>query len=349
MQPTHDVVIIGAGQAGLATAYYLQQLGVHALLLEATSTIGEVWRGRYDSLRLFTPSQYSNLPGLAFPAPADHYPTKDEVADYLRAYAEKFDFNILYDARVTRLTKTADNFEVTLGTETIAAKAVIVATGALQSPRVPAFAAKLQACVNQWHSSHYRNAKMIPDGDILIVGGGNSGAQIGEELAQAGRNVSVSIEKLPRHLPQRFLGKDIFWWLTKSGLISTKPAKLVGSTSSTPIPTIGVDLKRLNQTRRLNIVPRVTDAEGQHVLLADGSKRAPANIIWATGFLNDFSWIDIQGATEDQKPIHTRGVSPVKDLYFIGLPFLHSKGSAFLGFVDYDAHYVAIMAASALT
>jgi putative flavoprotein involved in K+ transport len=349
MQPMHDVVIIGAGQAGLATAYYLRQLGINPLLLEAAPAIGEVWRGRYDSLRLFTPSQYSNLPGLTFPAPRDHYPTKDDVADYLRDYATKFDFNIAYDARVTRLTKTADHLEVAVGAKTIAAKAVIVATGALQSPKILAFASKLHASVNQLHSSHYRNPKMIPDGDILIVGGGNSGAQIAEELAQAGRNVSVSIEKMPRHLPQRFLGKDIFWWLTKSGLISTKPAKLVGSTSSTPIPTIGVDLKRLNQTRRLNIVPRVTDAEGLHVLLADGSKRAPANIIWATGFANDFSWIDIQGATEDQNPIHTRGVSPVSGLYFIGLPFLHSKGSAFLGFVKDDAQYLATMVASAFS
>ena len=349
MQPTHDVVIIGAGQAGLATAYYLQQMGVNPLLLEAASTIGEVWRGRYDSLRLFTPSQYLNLPGLAFPAPTDHYPTKDAVADYLRAYAEKFDFNIMYDARVTRLTKTADHFEVTIGTETIAAKAVIVATGALQSPKIPAFASKLHASVNHLHSAHYRNPKMIPDGDILIVGGGNSGAQIGEELALADRNVSVSIEKLPRHLPQRFLGKDIFWWLTKSGLVSTKPAKLVGSTSSTTIPTIGVDLKNLSQRGKLNIVPRVIDAQGQHLMLADGSTRAHANIIWATGFVNDFSWIDIQGATEDQNPIHTRGVSPVRGLYFIGLPFLHSKGSAFLGFVKDDAQYVATMAATAFS
>jgi putative flavoprotein involved in K+ transport len=349
MQPTHDVVIIGAGQAGLATAHYLQQLGVNPLLLEAASTIGEVWRGRYDSLRLFTPSQYSNLPGLAFPAPADHYPTKDEVADYLRAYAAKFDFNIAYEARVTRLTQTADYFELEIGAEIMAAKAIIVATGALQSPKVPAFASRLHASVNQLHSSHYRNPKMIPDGDILIVGGGNSGAQIGEELATAGCNVSVSIEKLPRHLPQRFLGKDIFWWLTKSGFVSTKPAKLVGSTSRTPIPTIGVDLKKLSQTGRLSIVSRVTDAEGQHLLLADGSRLAPANIVWATGFVNDFSWIDIQGATEDQKPIHKRGVSPVKGLYFIGLPFLHSKGSAFLGFVDYDAHYVAKVTASVFT
>jgi putative flavoprotein involved in K+ transport len=145
------------------------------------------------------------------------------------------------------------------------------------------------------------------------------------------------------------LGKDIFWWLTKSGFVSTKPSKLVGSTSSTPIPTIGVGLKRLNRTGKLNIVPRVIDAQGQHLLLADGSTRAPENIIWATGFVNDFSWIDIQGALKDQKPVHVRGVSPVKDLYFIGLPFLHSKGSAFLGFVKDDAQYVATMAATAFS
>lgn len=340
-----DVAIIGAGQAGLATAYCLRQLGIDPVLIEAAPEIGVSWRERYDSLKLFTPSQYSNLPGMPFPAPADHYPTKDEVADYLRAYAARFDLNVRTGTSVSLLTRTANCFLLNAGSEQISARAVIVATGALQKPSIPAFATQLHPSVNQWHSSEYRNPAMIPDGDVLIAGGGNSGAQIAEELGKAGRIVSVSIGEMPRHLPQRFLGKDIFWWLTKSGMISTKPAKIVGSKASTPIPTIGTDLKRLNKTGAIKIVPRVMGVEGAEVVLTDQSKLSPASIIWATGFLNDFSWIDIDSTCATHAPLHQRGVSPVSGLYFIGLPFLYSKGSAFLDFVEDDARHVANAAA----
>ncbi len=344
-----DVVIIGAGQAGLAAAYCLKQLGIDPLLLDAAPEIGKSWRERYDSLKLFTPSQYSNLPGMPFPAPADHYPTKDEVADYLQVYATRFDLNIRAAMPVTRLSKLDGAFQIEAGSEHITAKAVIVATGALQSPSIPPFASALPPSINQWHSSQYRNPAMIPEGDILIVGGGNSGAQIAEELAHAGRTVSVSIGNFPRYLPQRFLGKDIFWWLIKGGLINTKPAKVVGSRSSTPIPTIGVNLKRLSQSGAIKTVPRVVAADGPNLVLDDQSRMAPRNVIWATGFVNDFSWINIEGTVENSAPQHQRGVSPVRGLFFIGLPFLYSKGSAFLGFVEDDARHVASAAVRIVT
>ena len=336
-----DVAIIGAGQAGLATAYCLRQIGTNPVLIEAAPEIGTSWLERYDSLKLFTPSQYSNLPGMPFPARADHYPTKDEVADYLRAYAARFDLNVRTGLSVSRLSRGADSFLLDAGSEQISTKAVIVATGALQKPSIPAFGTQLHPSVNQWHSSEYRNPAMIPDGDVLIVGGGNSGAQIADELAKAGRAVSVSIGEMPRHLPQRFLGKDIFWWLTKSGLISTKPAKIVGSKASTPIPTIGTDLKRLSRTGAIRIVPRVVGVDAAEVVFADQSRLVPTSIIWATGFVNDFSWIEIEGTFAAYVPLYERGVSPVKGLFFIGQPFLYSKGSAFLGFVEDDAWHVA--------
>lgn len=179
------------------------------------------------------------------------------------------------------------------------------------------------------------------DGDVLIVGGGNSGAQIVEELAAAGRSVSVAIGKMPRHLPQRFLGKDIFWWLLKGGMISAKPAKIMGSKATTPIPTIGTDLRALSRSGRIRIVTRVVGVDGSHIILDDQSRIAPSTVISATGFVNDFSWIDIDGNTTGRAPLHACGVSPINGLFYIGLPFLHSKGSAFLGFVEDDARYVA--------
>jgi putative flavoprotein involved in K+ transport len=220
-----------------------------------------------------------------------------------------------------------------------------VASGALQQSSIPTFAQNLAPSVTQFHSADYRNPKMILEGDILIVGGGNSGAQIAEELANVGRSVSVAIGEMPRHLPQRFLGKDIFWWLLKGGLISTKPAKVVGSKATTPIPTIGTDLRALSRSGKIRIVPRVAGVDSDQVILDDQSRINASTVIWATGFVNDFSWIDIEGATTDPAPLHVRGVSPVNGLFFIGLPFLYSKGSAFLGFVEDDARYVASAAA----
>lgn len=340
-----DLAIIGAGQAGLATAYCLKELGIDPLLLEAAPAIGTSWRNRYDSLKLFTPSQYSSLPGMRFPAPADHYPTKDEVADYLASYASAWALNVRTGTEVMELSRQSDHFSISHAGGTITARVVVVASGALQRPVIPAFAQNLSPSVLQLHSASYRNPEMISEGEILIVGGGNSGAQVAEELANARRSVAVSIGKMPRHLPQRFFGKDIFWWLLKGGLISTRPAKVVGSKATTPIPTIGTDLHALSRSGKIRLVPRVVGVDGDQVILDDQSRITPSTVIWATGFWNDFSWIDIDGATAGPAPLHERGVSPVNGLFFIGLPFLYSKGSAFLGFVEDDARYVAGVAA----
>jgi putative flavoprotein involved in K+ transport len=340
-QDVSDVAIVGAGQAGLAVAYCLKQRGIDPILVDAAPSIGTSWRERYDSLTLFTPSQYSNLPGMPFPAPADHYPSKDEVADYLERYASTFDLKVRTGTKVKRLSHKSGHFLLDCDKGSISAKAAIAATGALQAPKIPAFASNIDQSVRQLHSADYRNPEMIPPGDILVVGGGNSGAQIAEELAKVDRKVSVSVENWPRHLPQRFLGTDIFWWLTKAGLISTKPAKIVGSRASTPIPTIGTNLRALDRAKVISRVGRVIDADRHEVILADQTRLKPSTIIWATGFENDFSWIDIEGATNGKAPLHHRGVSPVAGLFYIGLPFLHSKGSAFLGFVEEDAQFVA--------
>jgi putative flavoprotein involved in K+ transport len=343
-----DVAIIGAGQAGLATAYYLQRMGVRPVIFEAAERVGEIWRSRYESLKLFTPAQYSNLPGMAFPAPKNHYPGKDEVADYLAKYARGFGFDIRFSTPVSTLRQTGRAFELWSGNDCFRAHAVIVATGALQKPAIPDYASHLPPEINQLHSADYVDPNQIVEGRILIVGAGNSGAQIAEELANAGQDVTVSVESWPKRLPQRFLGKDIFWWLTKSGIVSTQPSKFVTTGKLRSIPTIGTNLAKMERAGQLSKKPRTIGVSGPEVQFQDGTSEQFSTIIWATGFQNDFSWIDIPGALEHGGPIHQRGVSPVSGLFYIGLPFLHSKGSAFLGFVADDANYVAATAVSTL-
>jgi putative flavoprotein involved in K+ transport len=197
-----DVLVIGGSQSGLAIAWHLQRQGLDFVVLEAGPEVGHVWRSRWDTLKLFTPAQYDALPGMAFPAPADTYPTKDPVADYLQAYATAFNLPVRLNARVTRLSKTDDEFEVQTADNTFRARQVVVATGPFQVPFVPPPATKLDPSVTQVHSADYRNPQALPEGPVLVVGGGNSGFQIAEELA-ATRQVDLSIATTYPMLPQR--------------------------------------------------------------------------------------------------------------------------------------------------
>jgi putative flavoprotein involved in K+ transport len=188
-----DVVVVGGSQAGLAIAWHLARHGRRFVVLEAAPELGHSWRSRWDSLKLFTPAQYDALPGMAFPAPADTYPTKDPVADYLQTYAAAFDLPVRLNAKVTELRRLDDgSFELRAGEETYRARQVVVATGPFHVPFVPPQAHGLDPSVTQLHSADYRNPQALPDGAVLVVGGGNSGFQIAEELA-ATRTVDLSI------------------------------------------------------------------------------------------------------------------------------------------------------------
>ena len=220
MNPTHDaldVLVIGAGQAGLATAYHLQRHGLRFLVVDAAPAIGHAWRSRWDSLRLFSPAQYDGLPGLAFPAPADTYPTKDEVADYLETYATRFDLPVLLGCAVRRLERVDGRFAVHTSQGTLMAHQVVVATGPFQTPALPAV--DLPAHITQLHSAAYRTPADLPPGPVLVVGAGNSGRQIALELA-ATHDVTLAIGTEPLQLPQRILGRDLFWWLTRLGVLT---------------------------------------------------------------------------------------------------------------------------------
>jgi putative flavoprotein involved in K+ transport len=342
-----DVVVVGGSQAGLAMAWHLAQQGLRFVVLEAGPELGQVWRSRWDSLKLFTPAQYDALPGMAFPAPADTYPTKDPVADYLQAYAKAFDLPVRLNARVTDLRGVGDAFEVRTADATYRARQVVVASGPFQVPFVPPPAAKLDASVTQVHSADYRNPQALPDGPVLVVGGGNSGFQIAEELA-ATRTVDLSIATTYPMLPQRLGGRDLFWWLTRLGLLRVTVTSRPGQRMSRRDFVIGTNRKRLERAG-VRFRPRLVDAEGRTVRFADHSLLEDVGmVVWATGYRSDYAWIHVPGVVHEGHVVHRRGVTEVPGLYFLGLSWQHTRGSALLGFVVDDAAYLADRIAAGL-
>ena len=334
-----DVIVIGAGQAGLAVAAELRRHDLRYLVVDAASEIGHVWRSRWDSLRLFSPAQYDGLPGMAFPAPADTYPTKDEVADYLAAYASRFRLPVLLDCAVTRLERRDGRFVVHTTQGTLRAVQVVVATGPFQAPVVPTVADGFSADVTQLHSSSYRNPSDLPVGTVLVVGGGNSGLQIAEELAPT-RDVVLATGAPSVQLPQRFLGRDLFWWMTVSRLINrtadSRLARRMRAKGDLVIGTTYRSVARAGVTLR----PRLVAASLEGATFEDGSTVRPAAVVWATGFRRDYRWIDVPGVVVDGDVAHRRGVTEVPGLSFIGLPWQHTRGSALLGFVQHDARWL---------
>jgi putative flavoprotein involved in K+ transport len=336
-----DVVVVGGSQAGLTMGWHLAQQGLRFVVLEAGPEVGHVWRSRWDSLKLFTPAQYDALPGTVFPAPADTYPTKDPVADYLQTYAKAFDLPVRLDAKVTELRRLEDgSFEVYTADATYRARQVVVATGPFQVPFVPPQAAKLDPSVTQVHSADYHNPQALPDGPVLVVGGGNTGFQIAEELA-ATRTVDLSIATTYPMLPQRRLGRDLFWWLTRLGLLRVTVNSRVGQRMSRRDFVIGTNRKRLERAG-VRFRPRLVDAEGRTVRFADHSLLEDVGVVvWATGYRADYAWIHIPGVVRERHVVHRRGVTEVPGLYFLGLSWQHTRGSALLGFVNDDAAYLA--------
>jgi putative flavoprotein involved in K+ transport len=335
-----DVVVVGGSQSGLAMAWHLQRQGLNFVVLEAGPEVGHVWRSRWDSLKLFTPAQYDALPGMAFPAPADTYPAKDPVADYLRAYVAAHDLSVRLNARVTSLTRTDGGFEVQAGGQTYRARQVVVATGPFQVPFVPPQARGLDPSVTQLHSADYRNPKALPEGPVLVVGGGNSGFQIAEELA-ATRQVDLSIATRYPMLPQRRAGRDLFWWLTRLGLLRVTVTSRPGRRMSRRDFVIGTNRRRL-EGKGVRFRPRLVDAEGRTVRFADHSLLEDVGVVvWATGYRPDYGWLHIPGVVREGHVIHRRGVAEVPGLYFLGLSWQHTRGSALLGFVNDDATFLA--------
>lgn len=335
-----DVLVIGAGQAGLAIGYHLAQRGVRFVILDAGSGVGEAWRSRWDSLTLFTPAQYSGLPGRAFPSPKDAYPSKDDVASYLKSYVSAFDLPVKLGAKVTSLARRQGRYLATTADGEFTADQVVVATGPFQVPFVPPIARDLDGAVCQIHSAGYRNPDQLPDGQLLVVGGGNSGFQIAEELA-ATRQVDLAVGRRVPALPQRLLGQDLFWWLSVIGFMKVSTDSRLGRKLAKRDVLIGSSPRGLRRAG-VTLKPRLRSAAGRRVFFDDGSERDVDAIIWATGYRSDFSWIDLpEIKARDGGIVHKRGVTGAPGLFFIGLPWQYTRGSALIGFVKDDAAFIA--------
>jgi putative flavoprotein involved in K+ transport len=337
-----DFIIIGAGQAGLAMAYYLKSLNKDFLILDANSEVGEPWLKRWDSLKLFTPSEFNNLPGLKFPHIKGHYANKYEVAQYLKDYVKEFAFDIDFNQKVIGLKKEADGFVISSEEKEYRAKNVVVATGPFHTPYTPKCSEKICSSVMQIHSEHYKNPEQLADGDTLVVGAGDSGVQILDEISQTKRKVFFSGCPAIGTLPQEFLGKTLWWWFKSTGVLSVSRQSWLGrKLRHGTQPIIGTDVKALFKRNNVECVGRTLDANTEEILFQKKSVSNIKNIIWATGFKPNFEWIDNVELDELGYPINTRGVSNIKGLYYIGLPWLHTRGSATLGGVKKDARFLA--------
>lgn len=341
-----DTVIIGGGQAGLSAGYHLTKRGRPFVIVDANDRIGDSWRKRWESLRVFTPARYDGLPGWAFPAPPRSFPTKEEVADYLEAYAARFDLPVRTRSRVDRLSKDGNRFVVTVGDRRFEADNVVVATGGYQSPRIPSFASQLDPSILQMHSSDYRDPAQLREGGVLVVGAGNSGAEIALEASRdhptwlSGRDTGEEPTR-PGSRPDRLI-MPLFWFLI-THVLTMKTR--IGRKVERDFRDRGIPLARVKRkdiaAAGIERVPRVAGMREGVPVLDDGRVLEVANVIWSTGYKLDFRWIDLPVFDEDGRPVHDRGiVASDPGLYFIGLFFLHSLPSSLIGGAGRDAEHI---------
>ena len=341
MKTEYDAIVVGGGQAGLAMGYHLARRNIDFVILDAGQRTGDAWRSRWDSLTLFTPAEYSALPGLPFPAPRGHMPRKDEVAGYLEAYAQQFELPIRHGERVLRASAGSDRrFRIETNARVYQADQIVVATGPFQTPVIPAFASHLAGDVAQIHSSDDRSPVQLPAGPVLVVGGGNSGVQIATELA-ASRETWLAVSTELPAMPERFLGRSLFWWLERLGMMSVNVHSRVGRKASSREFIIGLAAKKAAQQHGFRLAGRVARAEGRTVFTSEGTAINPGAIVWATGYRRSFDWLELPVFDEEGRPLQTRGVAAVDGVYFLGLPWQHTRGSSLIGWVGRDAEYLA--------
>ena len=353
-----ETVIIGAGQAGLSVGYHLARRGRRFVILDAYQRIGDPWRTRWDSLGLFTPARYDGLPGWPFPAPAWSFPTKDEMADYLEAYAARFQLPVRTGTRAERLSREGDRYVVTAGENRLEADQVVVATGAYRRPRVPAFTAELDPNILQLHSSQYRDPSQLREGGVLVVGAANSGAEIALEVSRDHRTWLSG--RHPGQVPFRpgdwssrllvpvivLLATHVLTVKTPIGRAVRQRLQVEGGGVSRGQPLGRVRLEDL-AAAGIERVSRTAGARGGRPVLDDGRILEVANVIWCTGFVPDFAWIDLPVLAADGGPVHDRGVvGSEPGLYFVGLVFQYALASSLVGGVGRDAAHIAEQIAS---
>ena len=344
-----ETLIIGGGQAGLATARQLQELGRDCLVVDGNQRVGDNWRVHYDSLRLYTPAKYCGLPGLPFPGEPWAYPTKDEVADYLEAYALHFDLPVRLHTRVKHLTMRHRTFVATLGDETIESANVVVATGTFgRTPGVPDLAGDLDPGIRQFHSSEYKRPEQLAPGPVLVVGASHSGCDIALELAADRPTILVGRDcgQIPVEWDSKRIrvAMPILTFVFQHVLTRRNPVvrKKLGEFRSHGGPMLRVKRHHLAERDVQRIEQRVTGTVDGSPQLEDGRVLDVANIVWCTGFRQDFDWIDLPVFAGDDWPDEYRGVvESVPGLYFCGLSFQYAFSSMLLPGVGRDAAHVA--------
>jgi putative flavoprotein involved in K+ transport len=344
-----ETVIIGAGQAGLSTGYHLARLGRSFVMLESNQRIGDTWRKRWDSLRLFTPARFDGLDGMPFPAPRYSFPTKDEMADYLETYAAHFRLPVRTGVRVDRVWREGERYMVAAGDQLFEAENIVIAMASYQTARVPSFATELSRDITQLHSLDYRNLGQLKAGAVLIVGAGNSGAEIGVEAARSGRQTYFSgratgqipfrIEGMPARLG---LAPFVFRYVFHRVLTVDTP---IGRSARRKIFSMGTPLVR---TRERDLaaasairVPRVEGVRDGLPLLADGRTLDVANVVWCTGFGLGLSFVALPIFDAGGEPRHERGiVTEQPGMYLVGQHFLYSLSSTMIHGVGRDAERI---------
>ncbi len=338
----YDFIVIGAAQSGLAISYYLKKLNKKFILVDKGPEIGYSWLRRWDSLRLFTPSEFNNLPGMDFPASKGYYPNKREVAQYFKSYAEKFNFSIQLNCLITKVKPVDGGYELLYKEGRLKTRGVIVATGPFHIPYTPSFANHVADDILQSHSNAYKNVSQLKEGPALVVGDGDSGYQILDEISKTGKKTYFSGHTDVRSLPQEFAGKTLWWWFSVFGFLKFNRYSRIGKwLMNRKQPIIGTDTKSILNRSNVNLVGRTLDADGTQIETETRTLTDVKNIIWATGYKPNFKWIDGIALDAEGYPDQYRGVAHQKNLYFIGLPWLYTRGSATLGGVGKDARYLA--------
>jgi putative flavoprotein involved in K+ transport len=346
-----DTLVIGGGQAGLSAGYYLKQRGIPFLILDADARIGDHWREHWDSLRLYSPARSDGLPGMPFPASGYAYPTGRQMGDYLEAYAARFGLPVRSGIRVDSVRAVGDGrtgYLVSAGDERFEAAQVVVAAGSFRTPLVPAFAGQLDPGIRQLHSSEYRNLSQLQNGPVLVVGVSHSGADVAFEAASAHRTFLSG--KVHGQLPLAVIDTwraRIAWpvvaFLASHVLTIRTPIgrKMAIEVRKGGGPLLRIRLPDLDRVGVERYSARTVGARGGKPVLDDGTVLDVSNVIWCTGFRQDYGWIELPDVVDDDGwPRQQRGVAPTPGLYFLGIPFQYAFTSMLVGGAGRDARYV---------
>jgi putative flavoprotein involved in K+ transport len=345
-----DTAIIGAGQCGLATAYHLKRAGLQAVVLDENARTGDNWRKRYDSLRLFTPSQYDGLPGMAFPLPRRTWPTGRQMADYLETYADRMGLDVRHGMKVDRVNATDDGgYLVSCGSTRMLARQVVVATGGEHHPHVPAFADDLDPGIRQIHSNDYRKPGQLLPGTVLVVGASHSGADLALETVTSGHETWLCGPERGQ-IPFDIEGTSgrvavpVAWFAANHLLTTRTPIgrKMQPEIRSHGAPLIRVKKEHLDAAGVHRSTGKVTGVRDGLPVLEDGTVLDVRNVLWCTGFRQDFGFLDLPVVGDDGWPLDQGGVVPsAPGLYFVGLLFQRGFYSMLIGGAGRDAGFIA--------